>query len=94
MDSLGRALSRASAALKALVSVDLIVQVAHLDSLGRALCCAGAAGQAVVAYNKSHGITSICIFDPRAAFDCIVTHLPQKSIEKFARPYNYCKFRQ
>ncbi len=40
-DSFGRALSCAGTALKALVLIDNIVQIAHIDSFGRALSCAG-----------------------------------------------------
>ena len=82
-DRFGRALSRASAALKALLGVDLVMQVAHIDRFGRALSCASAAGQALIGNNKSHGVTSVCIFGRSAIFAPIVTHLLQKSIEKF-----------
>ena len=64
-DSFGRALSCAGTALKALVLIDNIVQIAHIDSFGRALSCAGTAGQALVGNNKSHNVTSVCIFSLR-----------------------------
>ena len=55
---LGRALGCASAALQALIGVDLIVQFAHVDRFGRALGCASTAGQALIGNNKSHYLTS------------------------------------
>ena len=64
-DSVGRALSSASTALKALITIDLVVQVAHFNSFGRALRSAGAAGQALIGNNKSHNFTSVCILSVR-----------------------------
>lgn len=61
-DSVGRALSSASTALKALVTVDLVVQLTHVNSLSRALSSAGTAGQAFIVNNKSHNYTSVCIY--------------------------------
>ena len=58
-DSLGRALGCACAALQALVSVDLVVKIAHLDCICGTLSCAGTAGQALVSNNKSHDVTSV-----------------------------------
>ena len=55
---LGGALSCASAALQALISVYLVVQIAHVNCFGRALSCAGTAGQALIGNNKSHDVTS------------------------------------
>ena len=63
-DRLGGALSRAGAAVQALLGIDLVVQLAHFDRLGGALSRAGAAGQALVSNEESHDITSVCFFDP------------------------------
>ena len=52
--------ARTSTALNALVSVDLIVQIAHVDRFSGALCSAGTAGQALISDNKSHSVTSVC----------------------------------
>ena len=58
LNGLGRALSRAGAALQALALVDLIVKLAHINCLSRALGCAGTTGQALIGNNKSHDIPS------------------------------------
>ena len=59
-NSLSGALCSAGTALNALVSVDLIVQIAHVDRFSGALCSAGTAGQALISDNKSHSVTSVC----------------------------------
>ena len=59
LNGLGRALSRAGAALQALALVDLIVKLAHINCLSRALGCAGTTGQALIGNNKSHDIPSM-----------------------------------
>jgi hypothetical protein len=75
-----RALGSAGAAIQALVSIDLIVRIAHADRFGRTLCCAGAAGNALVIDNVSHDESSICRLTSRSGL--IVTQLSQKSITK------------
>ena len=59
-NSLSGALCSTGTALDALVSVDLIVQIAHVDRFSGALCSAGTAGQALISDNKSHSVTSVC----------------------------------
>ena len=59
-NSLSGALCSAGTALNALVSVDLIVQIAHVDRFSGALCSAGTAGQALISDNKSQSVTSVC----------------------------------
>jgi hypothetical protein len=58
-NSLSRALSSARTALKTLIGIDLVVQIAHVDSFSGTLCCARTAGQALVGNNKSHDDTSM-----------------------------------
>jgi hypothetical protein len=80
-NGLGGALSCAGAALNALLSVDHIVDIAHIDRFYRTLSCAGAAGQAIVINKISHNESSICKIDLKVWLHCS-TSLPKINYKK------------